>query len=142
MPGMSGLIQTIFKSMPAMGNIMLLFLFFILIFGVIGLQLFQGNFLNRCISTDESQTILYPTIDPNNTFDRYCDIINVDLLNKTTFVPRTELQCDYSYNCTQFSNPDFGLSNYDNIFFGMYKTFEILTLENCTPFMYQCRQYF
>ena len=121
--------------MPAMGNITLLFLFFILIFGVIGQQLFQGDFINRCISTDGKNSILYPTIDSSKTFDLFCDIIDADLSNKTS-------QCDYGHKCTKYTNPDFGLSNFDNIFFSMYKTFEILTLENWTPFMYQCRQYY
>jgi sensor histidine kinase YesM len=35
-PGMAGLVQTIFQSMPSMGNILLLFGFFLIIFGTIG----------------------------------------------------------------------------------------------------------
>jgi hypothetical protein len=43
-PGMAGLVQTIFKSIPAMANIFLMFSFFILVFGIIGMQLFGGDF--------------------------------------------------------------------------------------------------
>ena len=41
---MAGLVQTIFRSIPAMANIFLLFSFFILVFAIIGMQLFGGDF--------------------------------------------------------------------------------------------------
>lgn len=55
-PGMAGLVQTIFRSIPSMGNIFLLFTFFILVFGIIGLQLFGGNFQNQCVLATDSAT--------------------------------------------------------------------------------------
>jgi hypothetical protein len=43
-PGMAGLVQTILKSIPAVANIYLMFSFFIVVFGIIGMQLFAGAF--------------------------------------------------------------------------------------------------
>ena len=50
--------------------------------------------------------------------------------------------CPAGYICAKVGNPDFGFSNYDNIGFAMLKTFELITLEGWTRFMYQCRGYY
>jgi len=48
MPGMAGLVKTLLNSVPSMINIMILFMFTIVIFATIGVQLFKGRFLYRC----------------------------------------------------------------------------------------------
>ena len=48
MPGMRGLVMTLLNSLPQMVNILILFLFTLVIFGTIGIQLFQGSFRGRC----------------------------------------------------------------------------------------------
>ena len=45
---MRGLVMTLLNSLPQMLNILVLFSFTLVIFGTIGIQLFQGNFRDRC----------------------------------------------------------------------------------------------
>ena len=48
-PGMRGLVMTLLNSLPQMFNILILFMFTLVIFGTVGIQLFQGSFIGRCI---------------------------------------------------------------------------------------------
>ena len=45
---MRGLVMTLLNSLPQMLNILILFSFTLVIFGTIGIQLFQGSFRGRC----------------------------------------------------------------------------------------------
>lgn len=47
-PGMSGLVQTILNSVPILVDIMILFMFMLIMFGTIATQLFGGKLLKRC----------------------------------------------------------------------------------------------
>jgi hypothetical protein len=44
-----------------------------------------------------------------------------------------------TFLCLDRGNPNFGLSNYDNIFFALLTTFEVITLEQWTEYMYMVR---
>jgi hypothetical protein len=59
-PGMAGLVKTIFKALPAIGNIFLLFAFFIMVFGVIGMQLFSGMLRKQCVFTNDPGIVYAP----------------------------------------------------------------------------------
>jgi hypothetical protein len=48
-PGMRGLVMTLLNSLPQMFNILILFMFTLVIFGTVGIQLFQGSFIGRCV---------------------------------------------------------------------------------------------
>jgi hypothetical protein len=56
MPGMAGLVKTLLNSLPSMVNIMILFMFSLIIFGTIGVQFFKGVFTNRCVQFETLDT--------------------------------------------------------------------------------------
>lgn len=124
---MAGLVQTIFKSIPALGNIMLLFLFFVVVFGIIGMQLFGGNFRNKCVNPLDTSDIF--ELEGNSYF---CHMNITEGWHS----------CPDGYSCTNVGNPESGLANYDNMLFASLRTFELITLEGWTNFMYQCRDYY
>lgn len=126
---MAGLVQTIFKSIPAMANIFLMFSFFILVFGIIGMQLFGGDFQHQCVSISDSDVIY--SLETGHYF---CD--------PTPTAAQAHLICPDGYICSKIGNPDYGLSNYDSMPYAMQKTFELITLEGWSGFMYQCRDYY
>ena len=59
--------------------------------------------------------------------EEFCTIIPVD-------------SCPDGYTCKERENPNFGLSNYDNIFMALLTTFEVISLEQWTDMMYQVRR--
>lgn len=46
------MVNTLLKSMKLMTDVLILTLFFIAIFALIGLQLFMGTLRSRCVKTD------------------------------------------------------------------------------------------
>ena len=46
------MVNTLLKSMKLMTDVLILTLFFIAIFALIGLQLFMGSLRSRCVRTD------------------------------------------------------------------------------------------
>ena len=48
MPGMPVLVQWILDVIPAMANVLMLFVFVFLVFGIVGMELFKGSLRNRC----------------------------------------------------------------------------------------------
>lgn len=135
MPGMGGLVKTLLSSLPTMLNILVLFLFNLIIFSTIGMQLFGGHFHNRCvltstISEDWSQEE-YLTNDVGDSL--FCTITENEEVSN-------EWMCPQEYQCLERSNPNGGLTNYDNIIWAMLTTFELITLEGWTDVMYTVRR--
>ena len=52
LPGMPELVQWMFDVLPKMGNVLLLCGFVFLVFGIIGVELFDGMLHNRCALPD------------------------------------------------------------------------------------------
>ena len=50
--GLKAMVNTLLKSMRLMTDVLILTLFFIAIFALIGLQLFMGSLRARCVRTD------------------------------------------------------------------------------------------
>ena len=51
-PNMSSLVATILNSLPIMFDVMVLFLFMLIMFGTIATQLLGGHLEKRCVYTD------------------------------------------------------------------------------------------
>lgn len=51
-PNMSSLVATILNSLPIMFDVMVLFLFMLIMFGTIATQLLGGHLEKRCVHTD------------------------------------------------------------------------------------------
>ena len=58
-PGMPKLVSTILDSIPVMIDVMVLFIFFILLMAVIATQLLGGSLQNRCTGTDSNGNKYY-----------------------------------------------------------------------------------
>jgi len=56
-------------------------------------------------------------------------------------IPEQKDACPADYTCTYWGNPNFGLNNWDNIFFAALMTLEIIALEGWADNMYQVRRF-
>ena len=52
----------------------------------------------------------------------------------------SDSDCPSDTSCIYWGNPNYGLSNWDNILFGILMTFEIIGLEGWSDNMYQVRR--
>ena len=124
--------MTLLNSLPQMLNILVLFSFTLVIFGTIGIQLFQGNFRGRCALVESLsegagfKDIEFQADRDGNEF--FCQL--------TKNPPYT---CPKGYRCVNVGNPEEGLNHFDNIIVALITAFEMITLEGWSGVMYQIR---
>ena len=132
-PGMKSLIQTIFVSLPAMFDIMVLFMFMITVFGTVATQLLMGRLKSRCMMKDGDKWLhLIPTQD--GPIEVICN--NSEKCHKI----RDEIGHSQKFECREYDNPLSGTFNFDNIFYSIMNIFDIITLQNWTEKMYLVRE--
>ncbi|CAD8151145.1 unnamed protein product [Paramecium pentaurelia] len=129
---MKVLIISLLDSLPALGNVVIFLLFIIILFGILGLQIFMGALENRCRETE------YPigNVWKASNYSKLCqDSSNCPegtyCGNPNTYnLPQQELD-DENFN--------YGYTNFNNIFLATFTIFQALTTEGWTKliFMYQ-----
>jgi hypothetical protein len=115
---LKNIISTVFSSLPFLKDIFIILFFFLILFGVCGLHLFQGALRSVCFD---------PT---NNTYPILDHKINSGYCSDDSICPGLSL-CLVNYQ-----NPFFGQTNFDNIFISILLVFQISTMENWTWTMY------
>ena len=131
-PGMRGLVASLLRSLPQMLNILILLIFTLVIFGTIGIQLFQGSFTGRCaLESSVSEASGFTGVELLTNRDGaefFCQL-----------GPNPPFACPAGYSCVYYGNPEQGLSHYDNIIVALITSFEMITLEGWTGVIYQIR---
>ena len=90
-------------------NILILFVFTLVIFGTIGMQLFKGVFRNRCVLNSSINPLSWEseTYQTNRDGDEiFCKM----------YTDETKSDCPSGYTCLERENPGVGIVHYDNIF--------------------------
>ena len=106
-------------SLHIIGNVMLILMFTMLLYAIIGVNLFQGNFLNQCYYEGDYD-MPENFEDPSST--RLCGVAEG--------VGRA---CPSGYECLKApSNPMYGYASFDNIPIAFMQLFQVLTLTGWT----------
>ena len=151
--GMNKLIDSIILSLPSLGNIVLFISFMLLIFGILGMQLFSGVFYNRCrhypiliknkskngLPYYQSKPINEHLCSPNNysgTYqcpeNSYCvnfyEIVNYFNLSELNVTMDSFDKNDEELNLNEYLF--FGKFNFDNIINCLINSFTFITLQN------------
>ena len=129
------LVGTIIRSLPMMGNVLLLSAFLFIVFGISGIQLFKGILRNRCFATIEG----IEGGGGQNTTRSLGELVVVDservcsTSSKYSWVGHV---CSAGEVCADYGNPNYGITSFDNILWAWLTIFQIITLEGWTPIMY------
>ncbi|XP_048487081.1 muscle calcium channel subunit alpha-1 [Plutella xylostella] len=117
-PSLQIVLNSILKAMIPLLHIALLVIFVIIIYAIIGLELFSGKMHKSCYNkyTDEIMETPHP-----------CDLDNG--FNCTTL--GEEMECRDGW-----IGPNFGITNFDNFGLSMLTVFQCITLEGWTDVMY------
>lgn len=112
--GLRILVVSLLKSVPMMGNIMVIFFFMLLVFAIVGMQLYMGEFTQRCYdpasrSFPESDGVLCLPDDALLLGGRPC---------------RAGLVCRKSGQA-----PAYGFVKFDNFFWAILTSFTCITTE-------------
>ena len=65
------MVNTLMKSMKMMTDVLILTLFFISIFALIGLQLFPGKLRSRCVKLNGNRTFEKSWLNDTNNFAKH-----------------------------------------------------------------------
>ena len=127
LPGMSRLVSTIMNSLPMMVDIMVLFLFMIVMFAAIVTQLLMGKLNKRCFKMDKKNW----TLMLSNEGEVLC---NSDDRCKKKFENFTG-----KLGCRKYKNPIADTYSFDNCLWSIMNIFQIITLEGWSDMMYYVR---
>ncbi len=148
-PELRVVVNALLRSLPGLGNVLLVALLFWLIFGILGMQLFMGAF-SRC--SDESVDTKALCVDGwvNQTLDVAWDSVSQSCAGWSLMLasaqggelplssPTSEATCVGSYESSAFVERTWASDhyNFDNIFNAMRTLFEMSTTEGWTAVMY------
>ncbi|XP_078343776.1 voltage-dependent L-type calcium channel subunit alpha-1D-like isoform X1 [Oculina patagonica] len=124
-PSLQVVMKSIVRAMVPLLQILLLVLFCILIYAIIGLEFLKDKFHTTChdIVTGEPETNIRP-----------CDAGPFPGVRQI-FKGR---DCPANYNCTEYwTGPNDGITTFDNIALAMLTVFQCITMEGWTSIMYK-----
>ncbi|CAF3010742.1 unnamed protein product [Rotaria socialis] len=133
-PSLQVVLKSILKAMAPLFQIALLVLFAIIIFAIIGLELYSGVFHTTCFYAN--RTVMYKGEDHQSTT---CGIpgepiwgwLNIKHGVFTCNIPNESLSCrEY------WEGPNKGITSFDNIGFAMLTVFQCITMEGWTQILY------
>ena len=152
LPGMRTLIGTMIRSVPMIGNVLLFCIFFFIIFGIFGLQVFRGALRNRCFTVvtgttcadheSHADAVMCRDVVPDFGADRNLTaavlLADDDERTCATHVAAhwPGYSCPTGMMCLKAHNPAYGLIHFDNIAHAWLTIFQCITLEGWTPIMY------
>ncbi|XP_051974116.1 voltage-dependent L-type calcium channel subunit alpha-1C-like isoform X2 [Xyrauchen texanus] len=118
-PSLQVVLNSIIKAMVPLLHIALLVLFVIIIYAIIGLELFMGKMHKTCFFRDGSKgTIAEKKPAPCSAHGRQCSPPNITL-------------CRIGWE-----GPNDGITNFDNFAFAMLTVFQCITMEGWTEVLY------
>uniref|UniRef100_A0A8C5IN58 Sodium channel protein n=1 Tax=Junco hyemalis TaxID=40217 RepID=A0A8C5IN58_JUNHY len=127
-PGLKIIVGALIQSVKKLADVMILTVFCLSVFALIGLQLFKGNLRQKCI---RNTTEFF-----NKTWDSYEEFMNDSaevFLEICTFT-RTPLfvinsrDCPPGYKCCKIGpNPDYGFTSFDTFGWAFLSLFRLMT---------------
>lgn len=116
-PSLQVVLNSILKAMIPLFHIALLVLFVIIIYAIIGLELFSGKLHKTCFDTTTNLTMDDP--HPCGEGGFHCESLD------------ERMACRYYWE-----GPNFGITNFDNFGLSMLTVFQCITLEGWTDVLY------
>ena len=112
-PGLKILVSSVLTALPLLVDTITVLIFFFLIFAIGGVNLFSGMLKNRCVNFDTGKELNIP--------DFFCG---------------GEQMCPDGYFCGKMNkNPNYEVTNFDNIFWALLVVFQCITLEGWSDVM-------
>uniref|UniRef100_A0A3P9JF42 Voltage-dependent L-type calcium channel subunit alpha n=1 Tax=Oryzias latipes TaxID=8090 RepID=A0A3P9JF42_ORYLA len=116
-PSLQVVLNSIIKAMVPLLHIALLVLFVIIIYAIIGLELFMGKMHKTCVHNHTGINGLESPCAPDGAYGRHCT--------------QNGTQCRVGWE-----GPNDGITNFDNFAFAMLTVFQCITMEGWTDVLY------
>uniref|UniRef100_A0A3Q2G995 Sodium channel protein n=1 Tax=Cyprinodon variegatus TaxID=28743 RepID=A0A3Q2G995_CYPVA len=121
-PGLKTIVGALFQSVKKLADVMILTVFCLSVFALVGLQLFMGNLRNKCILIPDD------SIKNNETlWEAYLQNKKTLLCGNSTLAG----QCPEGYMCKKAGdNPDYGYTSFDNFGWAFLSLFRLMTQDS------------
>ncbi|XP_048366459.1 sodium channel protein type 5 subunit alpha-like [Sphaerodactylus townsendi] len=135
MPGLKVIVDSLFQSIKKLANVMLLTVFCLSIFALVGLQLFMGNLKNKCVRLNNTEQKDNNCVLKNDN----CDAENLSYycMNYTCEpllcynLPNNKSTCPESYFCQKTGeNPNYGYTSFDHFGWAFLSLFRLMTQDS------------
>ncbi|XP_075444026.1 sodium channel protein type 5 subunit alpha-like isoform X1 [Ascaphus truei] len=138
-PGLKTIVGALIQSVRKLADVMILTVFCLSVFALIGLQLFMGHLKQKCVKdfTDYNRTISGALVWGNDTWDSYEDFVN-DTQNifkikgaKDALICGNSSdagKCPSGYICVKTGrNPNYGYTSFDTFGWAFLSLFRLMT---------------
>ena len=119
LPELRVLVEALLKSIPMLGTTILVCAFYFLVFGIAGVQFWQGQYRNRCFFNATATANESLVLD-----DPYACAISGG-----------GRQCEGNQTCQAWENPNSGITSFDNVLVAWLTIFQAITLEGWVDIM-------
>uniref|UniRef100_A0A4X2LNW4 Sodium channel protein n=1 Tax=Vombatus ursinus TaxID=29139 RepID=A0A4X2LNW4_VOMUR len=126
--GMSIIIRTLTGSAKMFCHAVILTVFCLSVFAVMGMQLFMGSLKHKCLPWPQEERNMTDTLSDDERYDIFHleGEMNAVLCGNSTFAG----QCPEGYVCVKTGgNPDYGYTNFDNFGWAFLSLFRLMTLD-------------
>ncbi|XP_033612296.1 sodium channel protein type 9 subunit alpha isoform X2 [Fukomys damarensis] len=131
-PGLKTIVGALIQSVKKLSDVMILTVFCLSVFALIGLQLFMGNLKHKCLHkdlvTNETAINILKNFESEEELKKYFYYLegSKDAL-LCGFSPDSG-QCPEGYTCTKFGrNPDYGYTSFDTFSWAFLALFRLMT---------------
>ncbi|XP_074158315.1 sodium channel protein type 9 subunit alpha-like [Sminthopsis crassicaudata] len=122
------IIGTLTRSAKMFCHTVILTMFCLSVFAVMGMQLFMGSLKHKCLPWPQEEGNMTEIMLDNERFDSFLleRGMNAFLCGNSTFAG----QCPEGYLCVKTGiNPDYGYTNFDNFGWAFLSLFRLMTLD-------------
>lgn len=144
LPGMQELITSMLASIPQLSNVVGILLFFLVLFGILGVQLLGGKLRHQCWAADDdgvwasTEDVCNPFGDP---LTYSCPPPAECRCGASGLPPNVSLDASGASRsaCVEADNPNNGMNHFDHLWAAVITLFQAITLEGWTDEMYRAQ---
>nr|XP_020635454.1 sodium channel protein type 5 subunit alpha-like [Pogona vitticeps] len=133
-PGLKVIISSLFQSVKKLANVMLLTVFSLAVFALVGLQLFMGNLRFKCVHQDfidvpYNDSCILNNPENETMYEKMNGSSNPLLCGYSSDANNTE--CGENYFCVKHGiNPDYGYTSFDHFGWAFLSLFRLMTQDS------------
>lgn len=120
----TAILESLVSAMPYFVDVISLTGFLLIIFGIMGVQLFKCKMNSQCIAMADDELAM--------VYERWCDADLYDRAKSGT----SAYTCPRGFKCVKGDNPNDRWTSFDNIYIAVFTIFQCSTLEGWTSIMY------
>ena len=135
--GMRIIVSTLLTSLPMLLDVLILCMFLLVIFGIVGVQFFANKLEKRCYTPVWAPGTGWPALPQSWEIDDE----QKDIVCKGPSYPSIEKSdsgrtCPSGMWCQYYNNPNYNITSFDNILYAWLTIFQCISLEGWTDVMY------